>query len=203
MASAAAAARAAASPPAPGPAGAAARKVSLPSPPRPGAAARRAPTPAAPTLPGAGGRRRPGCDSSLSPTRAPASQGVWGPREAGAIRTRRARTLARSQVTSPPLRSQPTTAARAGFPPARAPARPRSSARHGHEHEHTRPALSSRFPRPAHLLGPPLRSPQRTRQARGAGLWGEATPARASPGRAAGLLRGYHEREPNGACGLG
>lgn len=158
----------------PGPAGAGARKVSL-LPPQP-AAARCVPTPTAPTRPGAGG----GAEGATPPLRrrlpartlpappAPASQGAWGPaRPARSGRGGRSR----SQVTSPLLQSNPTTAARAGFTPARAPARPRPSAKHGHEH--TRPALSSRFPRPAHRLALPLH-PHAT--ARGAGPSAEATP---------------------------
>lgn len=103
----------------------------------------------------------------------PSLAGCVGPREAGAIRTRR---VHRSQVTSPPLQSNPTTAVRAGFPPARALARPRPSAKHGHEH--TGPALSSRFPRPAHRLALPLH-PHAT--ARGAGSSAEATPTGGPP----------------------
>lgn len=140
------------------------------------------------TYPARRGRRRRGCDSSSSsPTPgtdsacspAPASQGAWGPaRPARSGRGGRSR----SQVTSPLLQSNPTTAAPAGFTPARAPARPRPSAKHGHEHN--RPALSSRFPRPAHRLALPLH-PHAT--ARGAGPSAEATPTGGpSPSRVVG-----------------
>lgn len=170
----------------PGPAGIGARKVSL-LPPQP-AAARCVPTPMAPTRPRAGG----GAEGASPPSRrlrartspAPRPQPrrvAWGPaRPARSGRGGRSR----SQVTSPPLQSNPTTAAPAGFPPARAPARPRPSAKHGHEH--TRPALSSRLPRPAHRLAPPLH-PHAT--ARGAGSSAEATPTRGPPPAGLGNAR--------------
>lgn len=97
-----------------------------------------------------------------------------GPREAGATGTRRARTLA-GDFTAPPV--EPDNGRPAGLPPARAPARPRSSAKHGHEH--IRPALSSRFPRPAHRLAPP---PSPRDRPEGRGRWRRPHPLGGPPG---------------------